>query len=158
MAAERFVRVAAKYGYPATLQILTGDPCPCRLEYDGENPTYSPDWHDKNPGIENCNGTLLINRSEETVNVKFFITDIRLSETTQALQKTIKDAIGNLKRDDLAITGTADVDSMVFVDLDGVNKLHYHFTIDGKTYDILETFELRTKQLDGQLVILRRNG
>jgi len=158
MANQRFVRNCARYGAEATLtQITGGDDCPCRLTYDGENPTYSKEWHDNNPSIEDCLGTLKINRETTETNVKFFVTDIRLSETTQALQKEIKETIGNILRDDLAVTGTVNVDEMIFVDLSDADEKDTYVTVNSKIYRIKAIFELRTRDLDGQLLILRRD-
>lgn len=156
MASDRFIKNAARLGHPAVLSQITGTDCPCRLSYDGKHPTYSKQWHEDHPTIEDCKGSLLIDTDVTKTNVKVFITEIMLSERENALRTQVMEAIGTLKKDDLAITGTVDVDEMNFVNLESAKEDDTFFTIDGKKYFIKLVFPLRTKSLDGQLLYLRR--
>jgi hypothetical protein len=121
------------------------------------NPTYSPQWHADNPLIENCNGTLLIDRTTTNTTIKLLPVDIRAAYNSKAITQIIQDAIGELKRIDYACLGATNNTTGAFLSLKSyVGNDTAYITLNSENYKIRLVIEEFIDVAVGELIILSR--
>ena len=143
----------AKFGLPATFVYYTGDTCPCTIAYGD----YSPQWHIDNPDAEDCGGKKLIDTTTNTESIYISANDIRALVNTLSLSSEILDAIGILKKVDLAVLGCAD-SAGEYVDCTGHDEHDSYWTINGVTYVTAREFSQFANVYLGDLFILSRKA
>jgi hypothetical protein len=144
-----------KFGLPVTFVYYTGTACPCASS-SGYG-SYSPQWHADNPTAAACNGTKLISRTTNTKSLYVTANDIRALVNTLSLSSEILDAIGILKKVDLAVIGCADCNGE-YVNCTGYDEHNSYWTINGVTYVTRREFSQFANVFLGDLFILSRKA
>jgi hypothetical protein len=144
-----------KFGLPVTFVYYTGTVCPCVA--GGGFGSYSPQWHIDNPSDEDCAGKMLIDTTTNTESLYVEANDIRALVNTLTLSSEILDAIGLLKKVDLAVIGSAN-SSGEYVDCTGHDEHDSYWTINGVTYVTAREFPQFGNEFLGNLFILARKS
>jgi len=144
-----------KFGIPVTFTYYTGTTCPC-VAGGGYN-DYSPQWHVDNPATEDCTGIKLINRTTNTKSLYVLANDIRALVNTLALSSEILDAIGVIKKVDLAVLGSAN-SSGEYVDVTSYDEHNSYWTINSVSYVTKRVFSQFANEYLGDLFILSRKS
>ena len=149
---ERHLRWLMKRGKDATLTIISGDTCPCKISR-GSN--FSEEWHSNNLSAEHCLGTGLINRTTATVAVKsVFTTEIETLPTF--ISAELKLEIGRLQNRDLVMFGCCQASDGTFYDMTQIKEHSDTVTYRSKVYvmrhhmdldDIMQIGVLKEKEV-----------
>jgi len=142
-----------KFGLPVTFTYYTGTACPC-LASRG---SYSPQWHIDNPEAEDCLGTELIARTTNTKSLYVTANDIRALTNTVGISAEILDAIGILKKVDLAVIGSADSNGD-YVDVTSYNEQNSYWTINDIQYVTKRVFSQFSNVFEGDLFLVSRKS
>ena len=142
-----------KFGMNVTFTYYTGTTCPCVA--GGLNNDYSPQWHIDNQTTEDCTGIKLIDRTTHTKSLYVTANNIRALVNTLSLSNEILDAIGIIKKVDLAVIGSAN-SSGEYVDVTTYDEHNSYWTINSVNYVTKRVFSQFANTYLGDLFILSR--
>lgn len=123
---ERILQTIYRYGVPATVSILSGGTaCPCLTSRDSANPTYSADWHRRNPTSADCHGTGVINSTTTAITIKTMPMSVSaLAGTVRPDGKEVE--IGKIDIGDMVLYGAVKIS----------DASHYDFSVLSESNEI----------------------
>jgi hypothetical protein len=125
----------------ATLTVVTGEACPCvAASLDGHTP--SRQWHADNPGEPDCSGTGLINVNSTVTNIKGIFWPPGMGGSTVPTLLEYREAIGEIKKEDLFLLGAVNTANGSFVDLTGKSEYHDYITKNSQKYLIRDVSDV----------------
>ncbi|HQI49888.1 MAG TPA: hypothetical protein PLN61_14640 [bacterium] len=142
----------------ATVREFTaGTQCPCMISRDSAVPTYSADWHRRNPAAEACNGTGMIGETTVETAVKTIPMD---AQAIGNLSNLIKQGgsftdIGNIDVGDYLLYGAVRTSTGALFSFESLGDKNV-ITLLGKTYAIKETMLVPVGGTVVSMVLVKR--
>ena len=150
---KRFCEYLLLQGTDIMVTQITGDTCPCTTWRDG---SYSPEYHSEiNTTVEDCQGTLLINRTTTTFTLKGIVS-LGIQSLNTFMTKEILSEIGELQNEDLLLFGQCKASDGSFFDLTVLSEQRDTLTIDSIDYIRRHSFMVNFGKDIGQISLLKR--
>ncbi len=152
---QRYINSVLRHGVAATVREFTaGTQCPCMISRDSAVPTYSADWHRRNPAAEACNGTGMIGETTVETAVKTIPMD------AQAIGNLIKQGgsfieIGNIDAGDYLLYGAVKTSNGALFSFESLGDKNV-ITLLGKAYAIKETMLVPVGDTVVSMVLVKR--
>lgn len=152
---QRYINSVLRHGVAATVREFTaGTQCPCMISRDSAVPTYSADWHRRNPAAEACNGTGMIGETIVETAVKTIPMD------AQAIGNLIKQGgsftdIGNIDVGDYLLYGAVRTSTGALFSFESLGDKNV-ITLLGKAYAIKETMLVPVGDTVVSMVLVKR--